>query len=272
MSASAARSAIVRAQPVDQRQRALLPAAACAARRGKAVVLRQAFAPVVLLGQEQIGERGPACGIVAAGQATRAAAAPRLRAANSWRARAVRRAPPPAAARARAIERRARARRAARLRARRARSRITWRSQWSRRRSISTSSSSTRATLLSRCTSSRATCPRDRVLRFDQLDRRARRLGIERARVLDALGLRAESGQHRHLPRQRRAQRIDGLDAQPRRVVGDAPAARAVARERRARELERALARAPTLPPCARRRVAPAPAARARAFPPRPCA
>ena len=81
---------------------------------------------------------------------------------------------------------------------------------------------------------------RGKVLRFDQLDRRARRLGIERAGVLNALRLRAELRQHRHLARQRGAQRIDGLDAQARRAIGDAPAARAVARYRRARELVRA--------------------------------
>jgi len=53
-------------------------------------------------------------------------------------------------------------------------------------------------------------------------------------------GCEPEFRQHRHLPRQRRAQRIDGLDAQPRRAVGYAPAARAVARQRRAREFPRA--------------------------------
>ena len=75
------------------------------------------------------------------------------------------------------------------------------------------------------------------ALLFEQRERRPRRLAIERSGVLDALRLRAEGGEHRHLARERGAQRVDGLDAQPRRVLLEAPAERAVALERRARVL-----------------------------------
>ena len=40
-----------------------------------------------------------------------------------------------------------------------------------------------------------------------------RRFEVELARVFDDLGLRAEARQHRHLPRERGAEGVDGLDA-----------------------------------------------------------
>ncbi len=47
----------------------------------------------------------------------------------------------------------------------------------------------------------------------------ARGIGIQFTRVVNALGLRAEPGEHRHLPGERGAERIDGLDAQPGRIL-----------------------------------------------------
>jgi len=81
--------------------------------------------------------------------------------------------------------------------------------------------------------------PGDRLVALDQLDGRARRLEVQLGRILDALRLRAEPGQHGHLARQRGAQRVDGLDAQPRRVRRDTPPGLGVARERGSRELDR---------------------------------
>ena len=80
---------------------------------------------------------------------------------------------------------------------------------------------------------------RERLVALDHFEGCARRLHVERLRVLDALRLRAEAREHRHLARQRRAQRVDGLDAQARRVIADTPSPLDVARERRGRKLER---------------------------------
>jgi hypothetical protein len=44
--------------------------------------------------------------------------------------------------------------------------------------------------------------------------RAERRFAIQAGGVLDDLGLRAEAREHRHLARERGAQRVDGLDAQ----------------------------------------------------------
>src|SRR5205085_6849696 len=49
-----------------------------------------------------------------------------------------------------------------------------------------------------------------------------------------------ESRQHRHLPRERGAERVDRLHAQPLGTLLELPAERVVALERRARELARA--------------------------------
>src|SRR5882762_10514338 len=50
--------------------------------------------------------------------------------------------------------------------------------------------------------------------RIELLEDAGSRFPIEVARVLDDLGLRAEAGQHRHLPRERGAEGVDGLDPQ----------------------------------------------------------
>jgi len=49
--------------------------------------------------------------------------------------------------------------------------------------------------------------------RIELLEDAGSRLEIEIARVLDDIGLRAEARQHRHLPRERGAEGVDGLDA-----------------------------------------------------------
>ncbi len=54
--------------------------------------------------------------------------------------------------------------------------------------------------------------------RIELLEDAGSRFQIEVARVLDDLGLGAEAGEHRHLARERGAERVDGLDAQ---AVGD---------------------------------------------------
>ena len=78
---------------------------------------------------------------------------------------------------------------------------------------------------------------RPRLLRVEPGERAARRLGVERVRVVQRLGLRAEAGGERQLAREPVAERIDGLDAQPVGVFGDAPAGGAVTGARGAREL-----------------------------------
>ena len=65
----------------------------------------------------------------------------------------------------------------------------------------------------------------------------ARGLHVQRRGVLDALGLCAEARQHRHLARERGAQRIDGLHPQALRRLLELPAQRVVARECGGREL-----------------------------------
>jgi hypothetical protein len=67
--------------------------------------------------------------------------------------------------------------------------------------------------------------------------RGARGLAVEVPGVLEALGLRPELGEHRHLPRERGAEGVDGLDAKPRRVLLEAPAEAVVALERGAGEV-----------------------------------
>ena len=62
---------------------------------------------------------------------------------------------------------------------------------------------------------------------------------IEMARVLERLGLRAKTRKHRHLPRERRAQRIDGLDAQAIGAFVELPAQRIVALDGRTGEVPR---------------------------------
>ena len=75
------------------------------------------------------------------------------------------------------------------------------------------------------------------VVLLDKRERGARRLTVELARVLQRLGLRAEGGKHRHLPRERDAQRVESLDAKPGGVLFEPPALSAVALERGARLL-----------------------------------
>ena len=81
--------------------------------------------------------------------------------------------------------------------------------------------------------------PRHRVVALDQPHRRTRGLKVQFGCILGDFRLRAELREHRHLARQRRAQRIDGLDAQSRRILRDAPPGLGVALQRRARELQR---------------------------------
>ena len=78
---------------------------------------------------------------------------------------------------------------------------------------------------------------------FDKADRGERRGIVELACVVDRLGQRAEARQHRHLARKRRAERIDGLDAQPRRVGGERIAAFGELLEHALAHLGRGLAR-----------------------------
>jgi hypothetical protein len=79
---------------------------------------------------------------------------------------------------------------------------------------------------------------RDRIVALHVSHRGARGLQVQFVGVLHALGLRAEARQHGHLARERGAQRVYGLYAQPRRVVGDVPARRRIARQHRRRELQ----------------------------------
>ena len=65
----------------------------------------------------------------------------------------------------------------------------------------------------------------------------ARRLEVELARVLHALGLGAKAREHRHLARERGAQRVYGLHAQARGADLELPALGVVARKGRAREV-----------------------------------
>ena len=53
----------------------------------------------------------------------------------------------------------------------------------------------------------------------------ARRFAVETVSVVNDFRLRTEAGGHRHLPRDRCIQRIDGLDTQSRSVIGEVPLA-----------------------------------------------
>ena len=64
------------------------------------------------------------------------------------------------------------------------------------------------------------------------------RLGVERTGFLRHRRLCAETAQQRHLPRERRAQRVDGENPQPLRLGLPPPTALGRARQDRARELE----------------------------------
>ncbi len=72
-----------------------------------------------------------------------------------------------------------------------------------------------------------------------QRNRGLRCLAVERLGIFNAVRLSAETGQHRHLSRQSRAQRVDGLDAQLRRIVDKIPAAIMIAPQRGIRQFER---------------------------------
>src|SRR5690606_25445054 len=60
--------------------------------------------------------------------------------------------------------------------------------------------------------------------RRELFQRLPRRLRVELGRVLDDLRLRTEAREYRHLARERRAERVDRLDAKPRRERGLAQA------------------------------------------------
>jgi hypothetical protein len=72
---------------------------------------------------------------------------------------------------------------------------------------------------------------------FEPIQEAARGLPVQRGRVLDHFRLGAELRQHRHLPRERGAQRVDGLHAKPLRAFLELPAQRVVACERGARDV-----------------------------------
>ena len=74
--------------------------------------------------------------------------------------------------------------------------------------------------------------PAEFALFLDRGDGAARGFFEERARVFGDGGGRAEAGQPGHLPGNGGAQRIDGLDAQPRGVLENLPAQAAILRER----------------------------------------
>ncbi len=81
---------------------------------------------------------------------------------------------------------------------------------------------------------------RERVPALDPRKRALRGLAVELACVVDDGRHGAHARQHRHLARERGAQGVDGLDAQARGIVQDAPAELAVAREGGVRERARA--------------------------------
>ncbi len=65
---------------------------------------------------------------------------------------------------------------------------------------------------------------RNALIALDQRDGCTRGFEIQLGRILDALRLRTEPRQQRHLACKRRAQRIDGLNMQSRGVFCNAPA------------------------------------------------
>jgi hypothetical protein len=69
------------------------------------------------------------------------------------------------------------------------------------------------------------------IVRFEQQERALCGLAIQFLRVLDDRGRRAEAREHRHLPREGSAQRVDRLDAKARGILEELPAAGAIARE-----------------------------------------
>jgi len=88
----------------------------------------------------------------------------------------------------------------------------------------------------------------DRVVFLQERKRRAGRFAVEVRGVLEAIGLGTEPGEHGHLARERRAERIDRLHAKPGGTLFQAPAEPVAALQRgRARSQVNALcgARAP---------------------------
>ena len=79
-----------------------------------------------------------------------------------------------------------------------------------------------------------------RVVALEHRERAHGRLVEQVARVVHEAGLPPEAREHGHLARERGVEGVDGLDAQARRVLQEAPAALRVARERIARQRVRA--------------------------------
>ena len=75
------------------------------------------------------------------------------------------------------------------------------------------------------------------ILGLQHGQRGAGRFTIQLAGILDRLGLRAKARQHRHLPRQRSTQRIDGLQPQPGNIRFDLPVTFGIALQYRPRQI-----------------------------------